>query len=259
MSLVERSTHFLQAHSLLHLTLLHASEAELDALENQETNDRLQRGLRISRRISRAPRIPAGGFKIYSSLDPNSDPVSSGLNDEPLSRSPAYTAMQLLDVMHRVSSVPESRRDSLASPAVTPVKYFALCRALGVRAVDDMVRAKLLELRWTECVQPEGARADQVWSGEGEIEPLDENALAEDLTPGPVVLPVSPVMGYAMRVVLAEYEYDAMVQEDGQGVGDVVDEDDRRTERVGSRRGYRSSSMSDDKSDYVSLSDVDEY
>ena len=266
---VEKSTHFLQAHALLHLTLLHASEAELDALESEQQKERLDRGLRISRRISRAPRVPAAGFNIYSSLDPMSDPVSALQSDGGGRGLPAFTAMQLLDVMHRVSSIPGSRMESFGSPAIMPVKYFALSRILGVRAVDDMVRARLLELRWVDCVQPEGSHRSQTrsWRGEdgdeglGDIEPLDEQQLnGEDEAPGPVVLPVSPVMGYAMRVVLAEYEYDAFVQ--GQEQDEIVvpdGESDRRTERGGSRRGYRGSTTSDDKSDYVSLSDVEEY
>lgn len=122
---------------------------------------------------------------------------------------------------------------------------------------------KLLELRWVDCLQPEGAVLSSSWNDEGEIEPIDEGTLAEEQAPGPVVLPVSPVMGYAMRVVLAEYEYEPILQEHAQENDDdeVADEEDRRTERGDShsRRGYRSSGMSDEKSDYVSLSDVEEY
>ena len=66
----------------------------------------------------------------------------------------------------------------------------------------------------------------------------DLNALGteEDETPGPVVLPISPVMGYAMRVVLAEYEYEPLVQEQDGIIDreeDGLEEVDRRTERGG--------------------------
>ena len=171
-----------------------------------------------------------GGFRIYSSLDPNSDFVSPASNNGEFGLPPAYTALQLLDVSHH-PCVPGSRRDGLAYPDVTPVKYFALCLALGVRAVGNMVRGKLLALRWVECVHPEGAQSFPIWFGERETESLDDNALAEDKSPVSVVLPVSPMMGYAMRVVLAEFEFEAVVQENEQGVGDVIVEDERRAER----------------------------
>ena len=49
--------------------------------------------------------------------------------------------MQLLKVMSRLSKID------------TPfLPYFHLCRELGVRAVDGMVKGRVLDLRWTESV-----------------------------------------------------------------------------------------------------------
>jgi hypothetical protein len=53
--------------------------------------------------------------------------------------------MQLLKVMSRLSKID------------TPyLPYFHLCRELGVRAVDGMVKGRVLDLRWTECVSATG-------------------------------------------------------------------------------------------------------
>ena len=48
-----------------------------------------------------------------------------------------------------------------------------------------------------ECMKPEWRRSSPIWCEEGEFEPLDENPFAENKTPGPVVLPVSPVLEFA--------------------------------------------------------------
>jgi hypothetical protein len=56
-----------------------------------------------------------------------------------------FTAMQLLKVMSR-----------LTQSGVGYLSYFLLCREMGVRAVDGMIRGKVLDLRWTETVTREG-------------------------------------------------------------------------------------------------------
>ena len=60
------------------------------------------------------------------------------------SRPPEFSAMQLLKVMSR-----------LAAPETHYLPYFHLCRELGVRAVDGMVKGRVLDLRWTETVTRE--------------------------------------------------------------------------------------------------------
>lgn len=171
--------------------------------------------------------------------------------------------MQLLDVMHRVSSTPplSASVSSSARGAGASIRYFALCRALGVRAVDDMVRARVLELRWAEPVTPEGGGFSRVV---GVPAALGADAVGVDGDgygeAGPTLLPTTPIMAYAMRAVLAEYEYQP-ADEEGEEVIDDADSGAGSTLGVG--RGYRdrreSSGMSDDKSDYMSLSDVSEY
>ncbi|THH09697.1 hypothetical protein EW145_g1837, partial [Phellinidium pouzarii] len=118
---VEKSTHFLQAYTLLNLQLIYASEIEAAALEKQGG----------SRSSGQAPQ----GFKIYTPLTAETTVAASGTNSDTNGSSktgdapPAYTALQLLDVMHR-----------LTRSHARCVRYFSLCRAIGIRAVDDMVR-----------------------------------------------------------------------------------------------------------------------
>ena len=60
------------------------------------------------------------------------------------SRPPEFSAMQLLKVMSR-----------LAAQETHYLPYFHLCRELGVRSVDGMVKGRVLDLRWTETVTRE--------------------------------------------------------------------------------------------------------
>ena len=241
MYIVERSSHFLQAHSLLNLQLLHASESELDALEKEKHGSR--------RSTAHFPTPPPAGFKIYTPLPSVGAPLNrfSTASTAP----PSFKAMQLLDVMHKVSATG-------AGPGC--IRYFALCRAIGVRAVDDMVRARVFELRWSEPVTVEGGGYDKVLK----LERYEEDA------PGPVVRPTTPIIAYAMRSVLREYEYEPAQEEEEEeegeegdtAVGTGTDEriEKRMREREREEYDYRESSgMSDDKSDYMSLPDVDEY
>ena len=182
---------------------------------------------------------------------------------------PAFSADQLLAVMRK-----------LVEEGTHYIPYFALCRELGVQAVDDMVRARVLELRWVDTVTPEwcpepipastsdGVRfADSVNIQDSAIGSIlgsaNESHLQLDravaVTPiprrrsrahahprpaeldviGPKLLPTTPIIRYAMREVLKEYEV----------VGDDGEYRYSRTSKV----------LSDDRSDYASLSDVDEY
>lgn len=184
------------------------------------------------------------------------------------SNSAEFTAMHLLKVMSRITQ-----------PGNTSLPYFLLCREIGVREVDGMVKGKVLDLRWTDCVSREDrddrrSRAMGVASGiaalgihagaessgtavellpppppiiradsDGLLDiserempeprytaaPYSEEAYGvdgeeeEDFVVGPRLVPITPIMRFAMREVVAEYE-------DTQSV-----------------------------SEYASLSDVDEY
>ena len=59
-----------------------------------------------------------------------------------------FSAMQLLKVMSR-----------LTQPDALYLPYFLLCRELGVRAVDGMIKGRVLDLRWTETVTRENGDA----------------------------------------------------------------------------------------------------
>lgn len=69
------------------------------------------------------------------------------------------------------------------------ILYFPLCREMGVQAVDAMVRGRILELRWTKTVSEEKDEDENL-----------KNAV------GPRLVPTTPILGYAMRTVLKEWE-----------------------------------------------------
>lgn len=104
-----------------------------------------------ARRDSRAQAPTAGGgFSIYSPLtgpprNPHAAPTGAAPdgNDAP-SDTPSFTGLQLLHVLAR-----------LAEPGVHSLSYFMLCREFGARAIDGMVRGRILDLRWTEPVTRE--------------------------------------------------------------------------------------------------------
>jgi len=151
-----------------------------------------------------------------------------------------FTAMQLLKVMSRITQ-----------PDTTYIPYFLLCRELGVRAVDGMVKGRLLDLRWTETVTKENLPEARLRSGvvsaagpppgipsysppgvdpgavdmmaqtseEGMIPASEYELLQRDMyeealgVVGPKLLPMTPIMRYAMRDVVQEYEDDQSVSE----------------------------------------------
>lgn len=134
---VKKSSHFLQAHALLNLHLVHSASqlaphhASEDSGKQPNAHDH-------------------AGFKIYSPITHPTNPNARGGDpDEDFSPAPSqavdFTAIQLLKVLSR-----------LAQPDVTHLPYFALCRDLGVRAVDGMIKGRVLDLRWTDVVTKEG-------------------------------------------------------------------------------------------------------
>ncbi|KIJ23270.1 hypothetical protein M422DRAFT_276191 [Sphaerobolus stellatus SS14] len=129
------SSHFLQAHALLNLHLLHARSSDPDSGSSQNV-----------------------GFRIYSPLakvSPHAAPSPDGFAPDEPELIASFTAADLLNVMQRLTS------HSLATPSLP---YFALCRELGTHVVDSMVRGRLLELRWSNTVMEEG---DQLTRGKG--------------------------------------------------------------------------------------------
>lgn len=121
------------------------------------------------------------GFHIYSSLRPAGSPHAS---PSPFGDSDGseFRPADLLTVMKR-----------LRPGAHDALPYFPLCRELGARAVDGLVRGRILELRWSGAVTEEG-------------EPQSLLERQKHKVVGPVVLPTTPVCRYAMGQVLKEYE-----------------------------------------------------
>ncbi|KIY49830.1 hypothetical protein FISHEDRAFT_40955 [Fistulina hepatica ATCC 64428] len=236
--LFTQDSHFLQAHALLNLSIVHAlGDGRSKAHESTAT---LHPG---------HAHTGTGGFKIDSPDGPDTDAVFV----------PPFTAMELIRVMRYISASP------------TPfVSYFALCREFRARAIDGMIAGKILDLRWNDAVTYENMREEfEFLSGRraaeatrilpeikslddfgspvdmgspGEIgspvelggpveeygrgiRPVEADGLSEELNLeiGPKCLPATPIVRYAMAHVLQEYD------------------------------------QSDSQSEYVSLSDVEEY
>ena len=168
------------------------------------------------------------------------------------SRPPEFSAMQLLKVMSR-----------LAAPETHYLPYFHLCRELGVRAVDGMVKGRVLDLRWTETVTREVGEEMRVRSAatptpmvipvgtapavttplqtrdsgnesrnispvlgppppiddEEMMVPVNEGMHGRDIyeevmeVVGPKLVPITPIMRFAMRDVVQDYEDDQSISE----------------------------------------------
>ncbi|KAI0325723.1 hypothetical protein GY45DRAFT_1260342 [Cubamyces sp. BRFM 1775] len=283
---IKQCSHFIQAHALLNLHIIHSAQASSNGQAPEGSNapaspESQHASTHAIHRLS--PPTTAGtgaGFRIYSPLTahPHQSPptifASSNVanGDEAPEFQADFTAYQLLKVMNR-----------LAQPGTRALPYFLLCRELGARAVDGMVKGRILDLRWTEPVSKElvdplrasmrvresiraqlgGANVGAGSSGTAVNEPgtgisigVGEGTYGseEDMVPmsdeevlraherlmdgpplggeeeeevlGPKLVPISPIMRYAMREVVQEY----------------YDDDDDRT-----------------ASEYASLSDVQEY
>ncbi|KAF9070138.1 hypothetical protein BDP27DRAFT_1221257 [Rhodocollybia butyracea] len=142
---VKQSSHFLQAHALLNLHMIHSTE---HPPESESTNPAQPPAPQSSSESIRPPR--ASGFRIYSAISNPHGPGERPSNSEAaMVYESDFTAMQLLRVMSRITE-----------HGTTYLPYFALCRELGVQAVDGMVKGKILDLRWTETVTQENEPED---------------------------------------------------------------------------------------------------
>lgn len=152
------SSHFLQAHSLLNLHLIHSAPTSPGDEDS-----------------------PSQGFQIYSSLrsaSPHASPSPFGDADS----GSDFRSSDLLRVMQRLQPGQERA-----------LPYFPLCRRLGAKAVDGMVRGRILELRWNATITEEG-------------DPLTAEEREKLRGSYPLVVPTTPVVRRAFGEVLKEYE-----------------------------------------------------
>ncbi|KAG5636872.1 hypothetical protein H0H81_006533 [Sphagnurus paluster] len=248
---IKQSSHFLQAHALLNLHIIHSSQSP-NAQEAAETSQ----AANTSNPETLHPGLGPAGFKVYPPMmSPHGPPGTADTPEDRLNAliagyySADFSAMQLLKAMSRFT-----QQDT------TYIPYFLLCRDLGVRAVDGMVKARLLDLRWTETVTKENGLDDPHRSGvsvfapgmgpgmrtpdgipsysppgvdpisvipiavdvvpseEGMI-PVSENEMQRDMyeevmeVVGPKLLPATPIMRFAMHDVVQEYEDEQSMSE----------------------------------------------
>ncbi|KAJ6590977.1 hypothetical protein DFH09DRAFT_908072 [Mycena vulgaris] len=203
---LKQSSHFLQAHALLNLHIIHSSQVTSPMSEGPNGKGRI-----VSDPDAINPALGPAGFKIYS-------PITNRNPQETDAGAAEFGAMDLLKVMGR-----------LAQRDVQYLPYFALCRELGVRAVDGMVKGRVVDLRWTECVTdewgPEGEHIQATSSGtavdreslestsqDGDMVPVSERGLFVEEVVGCKLVP-TPIMKFAMREVVAEYEDQQSVSE----------------------------------------------
>ncbi|KAI0050287.1 hypothetical protein FA95DRAFT_1555794 [Auriscalpium vulgare] len=246
---IHQSSHFIQAHALLNLHIIHSSQAPQGAEPSKSRSRRASTATAVRQSTANLPSSPTrggSGFPIYSPLTgpPRNPHGSSSQMSEPGYTSD-FTAIQLLRVMSR-----------LTQPGARCLPYFMLCREFGVRAVDGMVRGRILDLRWMDPITKEGGehvgggdattpstRFDQMGGASRRVslgvhlgasssgtaimsESVDLDAepmiildrepaaiLEDEEVFGPKVLPATPIMRYAMREVVAEYEDTRSVSE----------------------------------------------
>ncbi|TCD61376.1 hypothetical protein EIP91_008545 [Steccherinum ochraceum] len=157
----KRSSHFLQAHALLNLHVIHSAQSPPPDAERADAprNEGHAPAPNASTQALHQPSMlgmptSGNGFRIYSPLAVSADPhaapttfqaAASSSNSDPSSGQAEFTAIQLLKVMNR-----------LAQPGTRALSYFMLCREMGVQAVDGMVRGRILDLRWTDPISREG-------------------------------------------------------------------------------------------------------
>ncbi|KAH9929010.1 uncharacterized protein BXZ73DRAFT_48308 [Epithele typhae] len=174
---IQQSSHFIQAHALLNLHVIHSSQASPNgqaAGESPGAQNNEDASTHAIHRLSPPMPMNTGtgpsgqGFRIYSPLQtPHQSPSTflgvpsgsgimggggghSGASASNGEEAPVFqadfSALQLLRVMNR-----------LAQPRTRALPYFLLCREMGARAIDGMVKGRILDLRWTEPVSRDTA------------------------------------------------------------------------------------------------------
>ncbi|KAI0753286.1 hypothetical protein C8Q80DRAFT_1097732 [Daedaleopsis nitida] len=154
---IKQSSHFIQAHALLNLHIIHSAQASTNGQAPETSNGATspQNEHASTHAIHRlSPPMsstPGAGFRIYSPLTatPHQSPstlfaTSKPGGDEAPEFQADFSAYQLLRVMNR-----------LAQPRTRALPYFLLCREMGAKAIDGMVKGRILDLRWTEPVSKE--------------------------------------------------------------------------------------------------------
>lgn len=189
-SAASRSSHFIQAHSLLNLHLIHSMPIPKGALT-----------LFSASKIEESTLPSPTGFQIHSPLriGPAKDGEQSSTAIGGSEAVSEFCHEALLSVMRRLAPrpLPSSSSSSqnpledlpVVSNEIRELSYFALCRELGAGQVDGFVRGRILELRWSECITEEGEGAQKGRRGIG-----------------PVLVPTTPVVRYAMGVVVKEWD-----------------------------------------------------
>ncbi|KAL5498065.1 hypothetical protein ACEPAH_2996 [Sanghuangporus vaninii] len=137
---------------------------------------------------------------------------------------------------------------------INPVPYFVLCRELGSRdAVDFLVRSGIIELRWGECC----SNSPYEEGREHKLAGKDEGVhfMDTDIGLGPSLIPASPILTYAMRIVLDEYGYQPAEADtfnpdpDADLEADVDAEVDLELEKGGRRNRDREADEADEEVD----------
>lgn len=149
---VKQSSHFVQAHALLNLHIIHSAQASTNGQTTGASNgvsspqNEHASTHAIHRLSPPTSAMPGSGFRIYSPLTANPHQSPSTLfasnhngGDEAPEFHADFSAYQLLRVMNR-----------LAQPRTRSLPYFLLCREMGAKAIDGMVKGRILDLRWTE-------------------------------------------------------------------------------------------------------------
>ncbi|KAJ7052793.1 hypothetical protein C8F01DRAFT_1169981 [Mycena amicta] len=182
---IKQSSHFLQAHALLNLHLVHTSQsppqnAIVSSSSNRNSQGESHKGRpRVtSTPTALHPRLGPAGFRIYSPITNPNPPFASSSAAEGSGAeyfgSAEFSAMDLLKVMGRLTSPPPAHTSVTTNATIDPrrrntnqspsqphsrryLAYFPLCRELGLRAVDGLIKGRVLDLRWTECVTDEWA------------------------------------------------------------------------------------------------------
>ncbi|RXW20875.1 hypothetical protein EST38_g4981 [Candolleomyces aberdarensis] len=170
---IKQCSHFLQAHALLNLHIIHSSQAPGGGFEGTSggaatASGSIHNTANMSTEANRAspetflhPSIGAAGFRMYQATSANgtqqnlnhaammhmgmgntvSPLIASFTPYEGVGTAPEFSPMQLLKIMSR-----------LTSGGLNYLPYFHLCRELGARAVDGMIRGKVVDVKWTDGI-----------------------------------------------------------------------------------------------------------